>query len=169
MSEAALATGKEVAVRVAVEGDVPDLVQLYSAAGDELAPLRGGRVLLGLSRRHADIKASFSDQLGDPGQRVVIAFAPVADHLEPVGYGTCAICQLAGGELLGSIEELYVMPEARRQGVARAMTASLAEWCSAEGCKSMDAKALPGSRTVKSFFESEGFTARLLIMHRRLD
>ena len=33
----------------------------------------------------------------------------------------------------------------------------------------VDATALPGDRLTKNFFESNGFTARLLIMHRRLD
>jgi GNAT superfamily N-acetyltransferase len=75
---------------------------------------------------------------------------------------------MGGGELVGSIEEIYVKPYARRLGVGRAIAVSLLEWCRARGCTGVDAKALPGSRAVKSFFESEGFTARLLVMHRTL-
>ena len=66
------------------------------------------------------------------------------------------------------VGELYVSPEARRAGVGRAMAASLSAWCRSMGCNGVDANALPGSRAVKSFFEADGFTARLLVMHRPL-
>jgi hypothetical protein len=48
------------------------------------------------------------------------------------------------------------------------MAASLLDWCRSLGCIGVDSNALPGSRAVKSFFENEGFTARLLVMHRPL-
>lgn len=190
----AVARATDITVRVANDGDVDDLARLYSAASAELAAMRGGAVLLGLGGRDGSIARSFSTQLGDPAQTVLLAFIPVpppvtgageaargpdveADlkldlQLDPqlglAGYGTCVTRELAGGERLGSIEELYVKPEARRQGVGHALVASLTQRCRAAGCTSLDAKALPGSRAVKSFFESEGLTARLLVMHRRL-
>jgi hypothetical protein len=37
------------------------------------------------------------------------------------------------------------------------------------GCSGVDATALPGNRATKNFFEESGFTARLLVMHHRLD
>ena len=52
--------------------------------------------------------------------------------------------------------------------VGRAMAESLMSWCRSQGCSGVDASALPGSRAVKSFFEANGFTARLLVMHRPL-
>lgn len=48
------------------------------------------------------------------------------------------------------------------------MATTLVQWCQAEGCAGVDTLALPGSRATKSFFEGEGFTACLLVMHRSL-
>ncbi len=84
-----------------------------------------------------------------------------------VGYGTCRTLKLSEDERIGSIEDLYVQPR-RRAGAGRAIAALLVWWCGSEGCIGVDATALPGSRAVKSFFEGEGFTARLLVMHRPL-
>jgi hypothetical protein len=44
----------------------------------------------------------------------------------------------------------------------------LLAWFSARGCLGVDSTALPGARETKNFFEESGFTARLLVMHRRL-
>jgi GNAT superfamily N-acetyltransferase len=161
--------------RPARSGDVGALVQMYALARQELAALRGGAVLLGLGGRPADVAASFEAQLGDPRCLVAVAFLGAAGG-EACGYGTATVLPLAPpvvpplgeGELLGSIDELYVKPDQRRQGVGRLLAGQLIEWCQAKGAGSIDAKALPGSRAVKSFFEAEGFTARLLVMHRRL-
>ena len=37
------------------------------------------------------------------------------------------------------------------------------------GCTGVDGTAHPGDRAAKNFFESAGFKARLLVMHRPLD
>lgn len=154
-------------LRAARTDDIGHLVRLYTCASDELQGMRGGAVLLGLGGRPGDLAGSFSRQLTEPNCLVLLAF-PQSPDGEPAGYGTCAVHTLAGGELLGSIEELYVKPDERRRGLGRTMAESLVGWCRAKGCTSVDAKALPGSRAVKSFFEGEGFTARLLVMHRKL-
>jgi hypothetical protein len=41
-------------------------------------------------------------------------------------------------------------------------------WCTERGCTGIDAHALPGNRDTKNFFETFGFTARLLVVHRSL-
>lgn len=43
------------------------------------------------------------------------------------------------------------------------------DWFVGAGCTGVDALALPGARATKNFFEENGFTARLLVVHRRLD
>lgn len=121
-------------------------------------------MLLGLQARHEPVEDSFGEQLGGREQLVLVGVLGG----EVAGYGTCRAVPLAGGELLGSVEELFVLPGARRNGVGRAMSGALLDWCRAQGCAGVDAKALPGSRAVKSFFEAEGFTARVLVMHRPL-
>jgi GNAT superfamily N-acetyltransferase len=154
--------------RAARQADVEELVGMYLQAEEELRPMRGGRVLLGLSRRQPPLAASFTAQFEDPRQFVVVAAMGGDEGGAVVGFGTCRTLALSDGERVGSIEDLYVTPDARRRGAGRAMAELLVRWCSSEGCIGVDASALPGSRAVKSFFESEGFTARLLVMHRPL-
>jgi GNAT superfamily N-acetyltransferase len=151
--------------RPARPADVERLAEMYLDAADELSPMRGGRVLLGLNRRERPLVSSFTSQLEDPRQFVVVA-ALGSDEI--VGYGTCRTLALSEEERLGSIQDLYVTPTARRSGAGRAIAALMVRWCSSESCIGVDATALPGSRAVKSFFEGEGFTARLLVMHRPL-
>lgn len=96
----------------------------------------------------------------------VVAMATLSGTV--VGYGTGHFEVLNNGEKLGKIEDLYVAPEHRRQGAGTAVTATLVDWCREKGCVGVDAQALPGSRAVKSFFEGGHFTARVLVMHRKL-
>jgi GNAT superfamily N-acetyltransferase len=151
-------------VRPAGPDDVVRLVELYETAVSELGAMRGGRVLLGLNGRSRPLAASFSCQVQGPGGPLVVGTVGG----EVVGYGSCTTRLLPGPELLGVVEELYVAPHARRAGVGLAIAESLMSWCRSQGCAGVDASALPGNRAVKSFFEANGFTARLLVMHRPL-
>ncbi len=157
--------GEAALARPARPSDIERLSEMYAAASSELSPMRGGRVLLGLNRREAPVEESFSSQLEDPRQFVVVS---VLGPDDVIGYASCRTFELPEKERLGSIEDLFVVPEARRGGAGRAMAELLVRWCSSQGCIGVDANALPGSRAVKSFFEGEGFTARLLVMHRPL-
>jgi ribosomal protein S18 acetylase RimI-like enzyme len=161
---------------------VERLVELYCDAVSELSVMRGGRVLIGQNGREAPLESSFRRQLTASGELVVVGSldggADGADRAashggagaggEVVGYGTCRLLELSDGERVGSVEDLYVDPLARRQGVGRAMADQMVNWCAGQGCIGVDANALPGSRAVKSFFEAGRFTARLLVMHRPL-
>jgi ribosomal protein S18 acetylase RimI-like enzyme len=151
-------------VRVAGLADVGRLVELYEAALVELGTMRGGRVLLGLDGRDRPLATSFSRQVAGPAERLVVGTLGG----EVIGYGSCVVKPLPGPDLLGVVQELYVSSVARRAGVGRAMAASLMSWCRSQGCTGIDASALPGNRAVKSFFEGNGFTARLLVMYRPL-
>ena len=57
---------------------------------------------------------------------------------------------------------------ARSIGVGEAIVGALIEFCTDRRCLGIDARALPGHRATKNFFEEHGFTARALIMHRAL-
>jgi GNAT superfamily N-acetyltransferase len=165
--------------RLALEGDVGRLVELYSDLVSELIVMRGGRALIGLNGRGGAADSSFRRQLAAPEELVVVgllsgggegaaAGAAAGPGSEVVGYGTCSLLELSDGERVGSVQDLYVDPLVRRQGVGRAMADRIVSWCSEQRCVGVDANALPGSRAVKSFFEAGRFTARLLVMHRPL-
>jgi ribosomal protein S18 acetylase RimI-like enzyme len=71
----------------------------------------------------------------------------------------------AGPERIGTIEYVFTHPEARGVGLGEAMiTLALAD-LRAAGHTKFDASALPGHRLAKNFFESNGFSARRIIMH----
>jgi GNAT superfamily N-acetyltransferase len=151
-------------IRPAGPDDIAHLVKLYEAVVSELGEMRGGRVLLGLGGRGPALEASFRRQVEGADEQLVVG----ALGGEVVGYASCVVRPLPGDDRLGVVQDLYVVPHARRAGVGRAMAESLMSWCRSQGCSGVDASALPGSRAVKSFFEANGFTARLLVMHRPL-
>jgi GNAT superfamily N-acetyltransferase len=74
----------------------------------------------------------------------------------------------ADGIVLGRIECCYVQPEARAVGVGASLTRALLEWFSANGCREVDAIALPGDRSTKQLLEAAGFKTRLLVLRRSL-
>jgi GNAT superfamily N-acetyltransferase len=86
-----------------------------------------------------------------------------------IGYAVARVEPLRTGVNLGVIEDIYVETEGRAIGVGEALMGAALEWFSAEGCKGVDAYALPGDRHTKNFFEGSGFSARLLVMHHRFD
>ena len=66
------------------------------------------------------------------------------------------------------VNMLHVEIPAREVGVGEAILEVVLAWADERGAYGIDAPALPGSRNTKAFFETNGFTARLLIMHRPL-
>ena len=87
----------------------------------------------------------------------------------PVGFGAVEVETLRNGERLGVITELFVEEEARSVGVGESMAGALLAFCAKEKCCGVDARALPGHRAAKNFFEEQGLTARALVMHRPFD
>jgi GNAT superfamily N-acetyltransferase len=69
----------------------------------------------------------------------------------------------------GLVEGCYVERDARGVGVGGALMQAAVAWCREQGCREVDAIALPGDRGTKQRLEAEGFTARLLTLSRRLD
>ena len=85
----------------------------------------------------------------------------------PVGYAAAHVERLREGTVLGVIDHLFVESEARDVGVGEALMNELLAWFRSEGCAAADAAALPGNRQTKNFFETAGFSARLIVMHHR--
>jgi GNAT superfamily N-acetyltransferase len=151
------------AARPARPGDVERLVQLWSLAVDELSVQRGGRLLVGLLHR-PDPAASFAAEMDDPRRHLIVGDL----HGVTLGFGSARLVDLPG-ERVGMIDELYVEPPGRGIGLGHAMAEQLMTWCRVKGCTGVDGLALPGNRATKSFFEGQGFTARLLVMHHAFD
>ncbi len=125
---------------------------------------RGANLLFAREARRDPVDVSIKAEIGDPTRSVWVG--TIDDYI--VGYAAGRIEDLAPGERLGVIEDLFVEAEARSVGVGDALANAIVGWFMSRGCTSADALALPGARATKNFFEESGFTARLLVMHRRL-
>jgi GNAT superfamily N-acetyltransferase len=144
----------EVGVRPAVPDDEPRLAVMRADAIAEQVASRGGLVW---SEREA---------LREPPGESQTFVGTIDDA--PVGYASVGLDTLAGGGQLGIVTAIFVEPEGREVAVGEAMLDAVIEWCTSKGCIGVDAHALPGNRETKNFFETFGFTARLLVVHKKL-
>ena len=67
------------------------------------------------------------------------------------------------------IKELFVEPEARSVGIGEALLMFMLDAARKRNALGIEALALPGDRETKNFFETQGMSARALVVHRWLD
>jgi len=151
--------------RPATAADVARLAELYLQAKEELLQFRGANLLFSREARRDPVEESLADELCCADRAVWVG--TIDDFV--VGYAAGRIDELPEGQRLGVIEDLFVESEARSVGVGEALANLVIAWFEGQGCSGADALALPGARATKNFFEESGFTARLLVMHRRLN
>jgi GNAT superfamily N-acetyltransferase len=159
-------------VRQARAPDIPALALLLEAARHEAAPRRGGALLL--SGGGAGPLRTVDDE-----QEPLVALAAwmqsptrvvVSGLIDDVVVGLASgHLVTTGAETLGVVDCCYVDAEARQVGVGASMAARLVEWFKDNGCVGVDVPALPGDRSTKQLWETAGFSARLLVLHRPLE
>ena len=152
------------AARVATEADVDRLAELAALAVAEQAEARGGPIWSQREARAVPAGPSLREDLDD-ASRLVLA-GTIDDAI--IGYAVVRTEPLRDGRLLGVLSDIYVEPEARAVGVGEVLVDAVLDWCRAQGCTGVDGLALPGNRDTKNFFETFGFTARAIVVHRRL-
>lgn len=154
------------AARPATPADVPRIAELCRMALAELgARERGGDMFVTREARPEPVEESLAAAVGDPA---LLVLAGTYDGVI-VGYATGRVETLRDGRCLGLIDELFVEELARAVGIGEAMMDQLLAWFRGRRCTGVDSTALPGARETKNFFEESGFTARLLVMHHRLE
>lgn len=158
----------EVTARRAVPDDAHTLRSLATAANRETAAIERGGAAWAASEARRGTPEGLSDLAGaadgvDPGRLVLLG---CIDGV-PVGYLAARTDATPAGPV-ARVTDLWVEEAARGVGVGAAMIDALLTWADREGCFGVDAWALPGERETKNFFEAAGFTARLLVVHRRL-
>ena len=141
------------------------MVELSRLLRDELVTMKGGVLWSNREARAEPLDTAFAALLEREDALVLVG--TVDDTV--IGFGVVTLEWLRSGETLGVISDLFVEPGARAVGVGEAMAGDLVAYCVAHGCTGIDALALPGHRAAKNFFEESGFTARAIVMHRRLD
>ena len=150
--------------RPAVAGDGARVAELASQARADLRPERGGLLFLARDVGPLPMPADGDEGETTDGRRLWVG--TIDDVI--VGYAVAAVEPLSEGAPLGRLDEVYVESGARSVGVGEAMMDAVLEWLAGKGCRGVDAYALPGMRETKNFFETFGFTARLLVVHHRL-
>jgi GNAT superfamily N-acetyltransferase len=72
----------------------------------------------------------------------------------------------AGGRRVAAVRLIFTLAGARGVGVGEAMIERFLEGARSRGIQDYDAHVSPGHRDSKNFFESNGFKARSIVMHR---
>jgi GNAT superfamily N-acetyltransferase len=150
--------------RLAVDADLPRLVELASAAIVELTPTRGGAIWARREARPAPLEADLAASIASPDHLVLVG---EVDGVT-VGYAIAQLEPLRDGGVLARLDDLYVDPGARGIGVGETMMNHVLDWARDQGCVGIDSVALPGNRATKNFFESFGLVARAIVVHRPL-
>jgi ribosomal protein S18 acetylase RimI-like enzyme len=153
------------ASRTAVMGDLARIVELAQLLRVELVAMKGGELWLRREAWPEPLRESYANLIDADDTLVVVG--TIDDAV--IGYGVMVIETLRSGAQLGVITDLFVETDARAVGIGECMALQLIASCTERGCIGIDALALPGHREAKNFFERNGFTARSLTMHRRLD
>lgn len=150
-------------VRVATSKDIPELVRMLDDWIQDTPTDRNGH-LSGFPRRNIASEQRFATALDNESQ---VAFVGLLDT-HPMGFALVVIDDQMPGGRLARVEELYVEPEAREVGLGEALLDATVQWAKAQGCSGIDVEALPGARSAKNLGERSGFTARLLVLHKKL-
>jgi GNAT superfamily N-acetyltransferase len=66
------------------------------------------------------------------------------------------------------VSHIYVVEMARQLGIGAGLITEIARVAKNQGCKTLDALALPGDRKMKNLYERVGMPARLLIASKTL-
>lgn len=150
--------------RRATGDDLVGVAALAAQAVAEQREARGGAVWAERETRPLPALPSLALALHDPCQLVL---AGTIDGVV-LGYAVARLETLRDGALLGVVSDLFVEPEARSVGVGEMLIDLVLEWCAQHRCRGVDALVLPGNRDTKNFFETFGFTARAIVVHRPL-
>ena len=153
-------------VRPATADDAERLTVLGDELVSSVTAQRGGPQLVGSALGLPD--PSFGDHLVPLLDRAdALVLVGTLDDVV-VGFAVTTYEVDTQGTRWGRLGACFVEVEARAVGVGRLLLERSLAWLAEEGCAGVDGAALPGDRAAKSFFESAGFKARLLTMHREL-
>lgn len=152
------------AARPATSADVTIVARLATEARQEKAEDRGGSMLLAREAAPEPHRPRIAALLGTDTAAVIVG--TIDDVV--VGYAIMQAENLSDGSVLGRIDELFVLSEARGVGVGEAIMELLDTTAREWGCRGLDAVALPGDRHTKNFFETFGLKARAILVHRDL-
>lgn len=151
-----------ITARRASVSDVPDLVYLYGLLEEEMTAL--SVIWPRASGLAGDPATTFTQLLSSESAEVGVGlidesvFGFIVALSEPL---------VVGRDRIATIRYLFTEPPARGVGVAVAMLDHTIKVLEDSGHELFDAHVLPGHRMAKNFFETAGFKARHITMHRK--
>jgi len=74
----------------------------------------------------------------------------------------------AFAELFVNIDNAYVLPRARRQGIGRELLAKAEEWCESTGIDEVRLSAYAANELGVNFWQSAGFETQMVVMRKSL-
>jgi len=156
----------QIEARPASEADLPELTGLYRLLEAEQAELKS---LWPVADGLADpLENSLRAILDDDNSTLVVG---TIDDI-PFGFLWMRLERLlpqADGAMVGSARLVFVHPEARGVGVGEQMITMVMEDFRERGVTLFDSHVSPGHRLAKNFFESNGYSARRIVMHHSED
>lgn len=155
----------KVGARTATAADVPVLVALDAEGAAGIVGVRGGHLEAQLHGRRDDVAAGFATDL--EADDTIVLVGTIDDVV--VGHLVATRHELPDGSRISTVRDLFVQTGARGVGVGEQLLAAAVADATAHGCAGIDARALPGDRATKNFFESFGLVARSISVHRSLD
>ncbi|HEV8065626.1 MAG TPA: GNAT family N-acetyltransferase [Acidimicrobiales bacterium] len=150
-----------VGARAATASDLPALAHLAASAAAGLGSERGGPLFLARELGGGDVGATLGALAAD--ESALLAAGTVDEIV--LGLAVARLETLEGAPL-ARLHVIWVEPGARGVGVGGELVAFVAAWAGSRGADRVDAYALPGDRATKNLFESAGYSARLIVMHR---
>jgi GNAT superfamily N-acetyltransferase len=153
--------------RPAHENDRAACAALLGRALADVGAVRGGAMLVGDTTPDDLLTRWLHDAPPDAPPDAILSVGEF--HHAIVGLAAATTFTRRGATVRsGRVECCYVEEGARGVGVGTALMDSLVAWCTEQGCRDIDALALPGDRHSKQRLEAAGFTARLLVLNRPL-
>jgi len=152
-----------VTARYATIDDLPELLRMYAELSAEQSAIRS--IWPFADGLDEPVEASLTSLVREDGAAAVVG------EIDGVTVGfLIAIEELLlkpmSDRRIGVVRFIFTDHEARGVGVGAAMLDAVMERLEERGIDLFDARVSPGHRLAKNFFESNGFKARSITMHR---
>ena len=152
-----------VTARTARTDDISDLTHLYAELAEEQHAIRA--IWPYADGLPEPVEGSLSEMLKRPDAIVIVGDIDGVPLGFLVGVEQ-ALLDPMGDRRIGVVQLVFTDPEARGVGVGAAMLRLALDAFRERGIDLFDARVSPGHRLAKNFFESNGFKARSITMHR---
>jgi ribosomal protein S18 acetylase RimI-like enzyme len=136
-----------VTVRRATDADLGVLEELWRAFESEVP-------------QPPYVEVDHDRELGEIREIVDSGLAFLAERDRPVGF---ALARRTGSRL-GRLTDLYVVPDARRDGVAAELVSAVADALGAEGVEHLDLEVRAGNHDARTVYSRWGFTEQLHVL-----